>query len=34
MRTPSGPFFKRYEIVAIIVFAIAAAGVAGLQVIY
>ncbi len=34
MRTPNGPLFKTYEVVAIAVFLAAAAAVAGLKFIY
>jgi hypothetical protein len=34
MRTPSGPFLKRHELIAILVFAIAAVTVGSLQLIY
>lgn len=34
MRSPNGPLFKRYEVVAVIVFATAAACLAALKVAY
>lgn len=34
MRSPNGPFFKRYEILAIVVFALAAITVVSLQFAY
>lgn len=34
MRSPNGPLFKRYEIVAIVLFLTAAAAVAGMGLVY
>jgi hypothetical protein len=34
MRSPNGPFFKRYEIVALVLFAFAAITVTSLQLAY
>lgn len=34
MRTPSGPFLKRYEVIAIVVFVAAAVTIGSLQIIY
>jgi hypothetical protein len=34
MRSPNGPLFKRYEIIAIVVFILAAIAVSGLRLVY
>jgi hypothetical protein len=34
MRSPNGPLFKRYEILAIVVFLTAAVAMAGLKLVY
>jgi hypothetical protein len=34
MRSPSGPLFKRYEIIAVVAFVTIAAGLAALKLVY
>ena len=34
MRTPNGPLFKSYEIAAIVIFAVAAMTLTGMQLVY